>query len=474
MLVNEILPVAPFLANRYLSRQQTKRVASKGEVNFSKAIEGLKKYLENKNDTSSMAYLERKKAAIIGEPAAKQFFIQMIHEFLRDSPQYQNTRYPSYYPNLQEALFQHHLGFGPMSVWFANPTESALVNGTQILFGVKGRNTKVLQPFAYDSITQVEKLIRSLTLKDNSQQLDVTNNWTQVDMYDGTRVTIFQPPLSETYVLIFRQYLFKEYTFEHEAELRTIPSDAVQWFKYLSQLMLSTLTTGIRGSGKTTMIKVIAGARNPQYGVVTAEGGTFEAHMKRDFPERAAYIIALKTELDQMDDLFPAFVRADAHYIMIPEIRSREADLAVKSRERGNGWLGSYHSPYVYNIPLEFADLLLEDQPNRNHHSAYVRAAQAIDVAITMWEDPSGRKIVTGVYAYEYEPETKSFSVTTWMKYNRTKDNWTFHSEMPLYMSERLQDTYPEVLELFLNEFQHLAEKYPFTGQAVRTVQIGG
>ncbi|WP_436664462.1 ATPase, T2SS/T4P/T4SS family (plasmid) [Alicyclobacillus acidoterrestris] len=469
-----VLPTSPFRANEYLRQKQAQQNSDAREVNFGHAIEALRKFLENKQDTSSMTYLERKKAAIIGEPAAKQFFIQVIHEFLRDNPQYQNTKYPSYYPDLPEALFQHHLGFGPMSVWFANPTESAMVNGTQILFGVKGQNTKVLQPFAFDSIQQVEKLIRSLTLKDETQQLDVTNNWTQVDMYDGTRVTIFQPPLSETYVLIFRQYLFREYTFEHEADMRTIPSDAVEWFKLMSRLMLSMLTTGIRGSGKTTLLKVIFGARDSHYGVVTAEGGTFEAHLKRDFPERAPYIIALKSSLDQLDDLFPAFVRADAHYIMIPEVRSREADLAVKSRERGNGWLGSYHSPYVYNIPLEFADLLLEDQPNRNHRAAYIRAAQSIDVAITMWEDPSGRKIATGVYAYEYHPETESFSVTTWMKYDRESDSWVFHSEIPPFMLERLRDTYPDILRQFQSEFERLAQKYPYLGQAVRTVKIGG
>jgi pilus assembly protein CpaF len=477
MSVHELLPREPFRADRYLDELQAGRAREHGQVPFDRVIDAFKQYLGHEvgvDEEVDTDYLNRKYQAIIGEPAAKQYFIQRIHDFLRENPQYQNTRYPSYYANLPEAIFQHHLGFGPMSVWFANPTESATVNGTQILFGVKGKSTKVLQPFEFDSIDQVKRLVRTLTLKDPNNQVNQTNNWTQVDMLDGTRVTIFTPPLSETYVLVFRQYVFNQYTFEHEAEMRTIPADSVRWWKLLSRLMLTMVTTGIRRSGKTTFLKVIFGARDPNLEVVTVERGTFEAHLKRDFPDRAARIIALKSPLDEMTSLFPAFLRSDAHYMMVPEIRSTEVDLLILSRERGNGCLASYHSPYVENIPRELADLSLEAQPNRDHRTTYIRTAQSLDVAITMWEDPTGRKIVTGVYAYDYDHESESYTVTTWMKYHRPTDTWTFHAEIPPQMRQRLEDTYPEVLGSFLQEFKKLEEAHPFQGQAVRRIRIGG
>ncbi|WDL99808.1 ATPase, T2SS/T4P/T4SS family [Alicyclobacillus sp. ALC3] len=478
MTTQELLPSNPFRADAYLDRSQAGQARLMGEVTFDKVIEAFRHYISRELDARDgkedidTEYLARKHRAIIGEKADKQYFIQKVHDFIREFPQYQNTRYPEYYPSLTEAIFQHHLGFGPMSVWFANPTESATVNGTQILFGTHGSSTKQLQPFEFDSIDQVKRLIRTLTLKDADTQVNQTHNWTQVDMVDGTRVTIFTPPLSETYVIVFRQYLFNEFTFESVAKHRTIPGDSVQWWKLLSRLMLTMMTTGIRRSGKTTLLKVIYGARDPDLEVVTVERGTFEAHLKRDFPKRSSRIHSLKSTLEDMNSLFPAFLRSDAHYMMVPEIRSMEVDLLILSRERGNGCLASYHSPYVLNIPLELADLSLEVRPNRDHRATYVRTAQSLDVAITMWEDPTGRKIVTGVYAYEFDHESSSFTVTTWMKYDRQTDAWAFHAEIPPQLKQRLEDTYPDVLVPFLTEFQRLAQAHPLSGQAVRTVRV--
>ena len=470
-----------FDAEQYIARLQAHRALKSGigRVSFQQVIDEFKRYTgyelseSDAKDNEDSEYLDRKHAAIIGEETAKNYFLQRINEFLREFPQYQNAQYPDYYPNISEAIFQHHFGFGPMSVWFANPTESAKVNDTQILFGVKGKDRKVLQRFSFDHVEQVKKLVRTLTARNARNQVNLTNNWTQVDMLNGTRVTIFVPPLSETYMLVFRQYPFSRFTFNAEAEAGTIPLDSVRWWELLSRLMLTMVTSGIVGSGKTTLLKVIYGAREPDLEVVTAERGTFEAHLRRDFPERAPYIGALVSSLDGLNDLFPAFLRSDAHYIVVPEIRSHEVDLLVMSKERGGGALASYHSSYVKNIPLELADLSLEVKPGRDHHTAYKRLAQSIDVVITMNKSKTGRKIVTGVYAYDYDYETDSFSVTTWMKYHVRTDSWTFHAEIPPQLKERLEDSYPFELDEFVEEFTRLAQKYPFTGQTVSRVRIG-
>ena len=471
-----------FDAEQYIMHVQTTRVWKEGagRASFQQVIDEFKRYTgyelsENDvDDNEDSEYLERKHAAIIGEETAKNYFLQKINEFLREYPQFQNALYPDYYPNISEAIFQHHFGFGPMSVWFANPTESAKVNDTQILFGVKGKDRKVLQRFGFDNVEQVKKLVRTLTARNARNQVNLTTNWTQVDMLNGTRVTIFVPPLSETYMLVFRQYPFSKFTFKEEARVKTIPEDSVRWWESMSRLMLTMVTSGSVGSGKTTFIKVIYGAREPDLEVVTAERGTFEAHLRRDFPKRAPYIGALVSSLNGLNDLFPAFLRADAHYIMVPEIRSHEVDLLVMSRERGGGALASYHSSYVKNIPLELADLSLEVKPGRDHRTAYKRLVQSIDVVVTMARDKTGRKIVTGVYAYDYDDETDTFSVTTWMKYHTRTDQWTFHAEIPPRLQERLEETYPFELDEFIGEFQRLAHQYPHTGQAVSRIRLGG
>lgn len=475
--VEALLPAHPFRADAYLQAMQEHHVRTQGEVAFEKTLEAYEAYLEGEQRVGAKAeddtFLLRKHQAMIGDPSARYAFLERIREFLRDRPMHRRTQYPTYYPSLEEAIFEHVYGFGPMSVWFRNPTESATVNGVDILFGVRGKNTKELQPFRYGSIEEVEKLVRTLTLKDPSTQVNQKHNWTQVDMLDGTRVTIFTPPLSESITVIFRQYLMHTYTFEEEARMGTIDPESVLWWKLLSRLMLSMLTTGHRRSGKTTFLKVIYGARDPNLDVLTVERGTFEAHLRRDFPERAAHIMALKSELDDMEALFPAFLRSDAHYILVPEIRSQEVHLAIQSRERADGWLGSYHGKYAENIPLELAHLLLEGKANLDFRSAYIRTAQSIDVVIAMRETAQGTKRVQAVYAYAYDPEREGFTVTPWMRDEGGR--WTYYANIPPRLLERLQaEVEPSLLQGFQEEFQRLAETHPMTQPKVQRLSIGG
>lgn len=479
--IESLLPEHPFRADQYLQAVQEQQVRMFGDIPFDKALAAFSAYMDAQllqrgtKGQDDETFLARKHQAMVGDAAAKHYFFQQIRDFLRAEPVYRRTQYPSYYRSLEEAIFEHLYGFGPMAAWFRDPTESAMVNGVDILFGVPGKNTKELQPYRFDSIEQVEKLVRTLTLKDPSTQVNHKQNWTQVDMLNGTRVTIFTPPLSETLALVFRQYLFRTYSFEEEAKMGTIPAESVEWWKQLSRLMLSMLTTGHRRSGKTTFLKVIYGARDPNLDVLTVERGTFEAHLRRDFPERAAHIIALRSELDGMESLFPAFLRSDAHYILVPEIRSQEVWLAIQSRERADGWLGSYHGQYVANIPLELAHLMLEGQANLDFRSAYIRAAQSVDVVIVMGEDEQGKKRVLEVHAYDYDPDTESFTVTPWMRYHKPSETWTFHDEIPPQLLTRLrQKVQPQLLQAFESEFAALASAFPMEETSVRRLSIGG
>lgn len=456
----------------YLSELQQKHTSLVTDHAFQKACDGFEDYLDQLHDRKGSDYLQRQRDAIIGEPAAQSYFVDEIHSFLRMNPQFQSVAYPRYYPNLAEAIFQHVIGFGPLSVWFRNPTEAAHVIGTNILFQKSGSNRKVLQPFSYESMEQVHKLIRSITLWDPLTQVSATQNWTEVNMFDGTRVTIMVPPLSKVPILIFRQFPFKDHTFEHEAERGTVDKASVRWWKLLSRLMLNMVVTGFRGSGKTTFLKVVYGARDKDLTVVTVERDTFEIRLEEAFPEREAFIIPVRPTLDNMNSLFDLFLRADAHYIIVPEMRSGEIEVVLRSKERGNGYLVTYHGQDMVHLPAEMARLSLTLNSSYHYDSELIRAAKSLQVAVWMDELPSGRKVVLGVYAFDYSEETGMFEVIPWMTYDRQSDTWHYLERIPDAMDKKLREVYPAIYPAFREEFKKLAEDSPMQDEPIHKLLL--
>ncbi|MCF8568148.1 Flp pilus assembly complex ATPase component TadA [Alicyclobacillus tolerans] len=454
----------------YLAQLQQNNTSFVTDHAFQKACDVFEDYLDQLHDRKGSDYLQRQRDAIIGEPAAQSYFVDEIHTFLRMNPQFQSVAYPRYYPNLAEAIFQHVIGFGPLSVWFRNPTEAAHVIGTNILFQKAGSNRKILQPFSYESMEQVQKLIRSITLWDPLTQVSATQNWTEVNMYDGTRVTIMVPPMSKVPVLIFRQFPFKDHTFEGEAERGTVDKTSIRWWKLLSRLMLNTIVTGFRGSGKSTFVKVIYGARDKDLTVVTVERDSFEFRLEEAFPEREPFIIPVRTPLETMDKIFDVFLRADAHYIIVPEMRSGEIEVVLRSKEKGNGYLVTYHGQDMVFLPSEMARLSLALHPSYDYESELIRAARSLQVVVWMDELPSGRKVVLGVYAFDYSEETGIFQVIPWVTYNRESDTWHYLEEIPASMDRKLRELYPDFYAAFRNEFSKLAAQSPM--QKVRIQKL--
>jgi pilus assembly protein CpaF len=296
----------------------------------------------------------------------------------------------------------------------------------------------------------VYRLIRAITMTDASAQISTLDPTLDAEMLDGTRVSILQPPFVRQPVITFRQYPFNTFTFEEEARRCTIDPQAVEWFKQLSRLMLNMIVSGPVRSGKTTLLKVIFGARNPKHTVVTIEREHYEIALSRDFPERAPYLTEGRLSLEDMRSIFPRLLRVDARYIMVPEVRSDEVELLLLSAERGNGYLGSYHSPHVWNIPAELATLSLNAYPNRSYVAEYIRAAQTLDVVITMDKGHGRRKVVTGVYAFEYDDDLRQLNVQPWCLYDPQRDDWLYTAEIPRRLHEKiLRQADPEVQETY-------------------------
>lgn len=464
MIVEALLENNTFDAQAVLSSQQHQTQHIQRGADFNTACARLETYLDSLQTTLGEAeYQRRQTDAIRGETSAVSSFMKEIETFMNENPEYLHMSYPDYYVSRAEALFQETLGMGPMSVWLKHPTEAAKVTGTSILFRVNGQY--VLQPFKYRTVQHVNKLIRSITLGHPEVKINAHNPSGEVDMIDRTRVTILTPPLVDEPTLIFRQYPFSEYTFDHEAVTGAIGEESVELHKALSRIMMNMIVTGPPNTGKTTFLRVIYGARKAMHHVVTLEADSYEFHIKYYFPERAPWIIAMKTSLATLTTIFRRVLRLDPRYGILPEARSaEELELLLLIAERGRGFLATYHSPNIIDIPAEFARHILEGYPNRSYYAEYLRVSRNLDIVISIDETDNGRKLVRGVYAFGFDDNSKELHVRSLCRYIPETDSWVYSAELPPGFRDRgIQRSSLDEYSQFERILSALAKNHPDT-----------
>lgn len=166
----------------------------------------------------------------------------------------------------------------------------------------------------------------------------------------------------------------------------------------------------------------------------------FELNLKRDFPDRL--VIELQANEDQLEQVIRRVLRFYHDFILVPEVRSIEAEAAMMSCEKGvRGMMMSYHNTYVQNIPVELARFILNEYPNRQLENEVIRVGKNLDIVITMdaMKDRSKKK-VTSVSEIYYDPEKQKVYSHLIMKWDAEKNVWRYHNgfsdRMKRYMAE--------------------------------------
>lgn len=440
---------------------------------FKSLVKELRKYFETVFDSSDgrtqQERLELHHRAIIGDMQAKNILVNEIeHYLLRNS--LGSVAYPAYYRDLKEALYHEIFGFGALSIWFDMPdSQYAQVIGTNIFVDDHGK--KVLRPEKFESIERVMEVVRALTMKDPRSRINEDNPNLEVDMYDGTRVSILIPPRSREVTITFRKFIVKSFKLEDFARMKTIPEDSVQFFRLLARLRRNMLITGPVRSGKSTFLKCLVGERDPSDTIVCVEKH-HELHFKRDFPNRP--IVELQADESELNSLFPIILRLDYDYLVVGELRSLECEWAMQGCERGSpGFIGTYHADFPQNIPGQIARLILDYHPSRNYINEVMRVADNIDFVIVMKEMPDGSKKVKSIVELSFDSFTLEVTTREIMRYEKESDQWVFKNDLSQFLVAKMYDFNKELADAFIAELSRLEQKYPMTESNIVRVHEG-
>ena len=121
------------------------------------------------------------------------------------------------------------------------------------------------------------------------------------------------------------------------------------------------LVSGETGSGKTEFIKYLASKIKEDEKIITIED-TLELHLDKIYPTRD--IVAMKTNnIASYSDVLVACMRQNPRWILLSEVRSAEAVLAVRnSISSGHNILSTIHSDKASSIPMRLYSLLESSQ----------------------------------------------------------------------------------------------------------------
>lgn len=412
------------------------------------AFEGLKTqvldYFKEKFEKSRSheqeSWITKQHEAITGVSSSIEWIKRETEEFLRRSNMLA-TPYPAYYSDLIEATYQETYGLGPISTWWKHPkfedSQAARIFGTNIFFEIPGEQDE-LQAIKYNSEAEVLRVAKQLSLRKLNTAFNAHNPSLQVDMADGTRVTIIIPPWSVRPLIIFRNFTKKKPTLNSIQSYGTFSEPIAKILRTISKGRGTTVVCGPVKSGKTTLLSALIAERDKYDKMVILQQGFDELRVSESYPDYAVMELLINDE--NKKEIFDLVLRSDYEYIVVGELRSKEAEVFLKATERGKpGALTSYHTPDLIAIPSQLADIILDEHPTKSYEAQYQRVARNIHFAISMEELPDRSKRLINITVFDWNPETKEFKVHELVKYDYHSKAWSYTDYIPKRVFEILE-----------------------------------
>ena len=446
----------------------TAKNATVNDIEFNVLWLKVKEHFSSLYDSNNVSNEDKEKrneieeAATIGKEKESKIIMSEIEAFLQEK-NWIGASYPtSCYDSLVEAVFHEIYRFGVFAKWGKVPQSvSAKIKGNKMLFKINGHFVE--QPERLRE-GQVEEIIRTLQMRIPGLQINKSNPSEEFDMDDGTRIKVMIPPRTPMPVIVFRRFVVRNYSFENQVALKTIPKSDVQLYKDLARTHLNTVIAGQVESGKSTFLKSMYGARKSIYSSILIENHP-ETYIWRDFPERDCDELYLNGQRSDIQAAISDALRIDHDFIMFQEVRGAEAEGAIASTERGTrGLLMTYHITEPEDTPRQLAQHIVDEFPARNQEREIKRIASKLDIGITMKSIGNGQKRVTSVYEICFERASGKAWINYLIKWDPKTDSWTYNADVSNDLLEKMSDFDEEIAEGFLITLQERELISPLIG----------
>ncbi len=233
---------------------------------------------------------------------------------------------------------------------------------------------------------------------------------------DGSRVQAVVAPAADDgpYVAI-RRFLRSTLGMSQLVELNALTAEAASLLTALVRSRLNVVVAGGTGSGKTSLLNILAGVLPPEERLIVIEDSR-EIQVDR---EHVVYLEARNQSRSSgssvsIRDLFRASLRMRPDRIVIGELRGGEALDLIQAMVSGHGGcLTTLHATYPHDTLTRLETMALMSDLNLPLPALRLQIGSAVQVIVQLGRQPDGQRVVTHIVevaGYDWESQTYQLS----------------------------------------------------------------
>ena len=456
--------------HRVIDDKEEKSIAI--STTFTDVVEMVKNHFANiysEEDVPSTEKVKRQSLehkAILGEEEAEKILTEEVQTFLREN-NLLGVKFPGVFETIQQAIYHELYRFGVFYKWkkFID-SPSAMIQGKEIWFKINGEFVKQEEELRDDA--HISEIIRIFQVGSKRLKLNESNPQAEIETKDGLRIKIMIPPAALIPTIVFRRFVVKVFSFNEQANRQTIPFEDVPFFNNISNLYLNTIIAGEVESGKSTMLKTFYGARDPKKVAILIETSP-ETFLKRDFPDRLVH--DFYTVHGDIKQVIADALRIDHDYLIVQEVRGLEAEGAIGGTERGTrGLLMTYHITDPGNTPIQLAQHIVDEFPNRRQVNEIRRIAKTLDIGITMATMKGNKKKLTSLYEICFDTNEDKAWINYLIVYNQRTGQWEYNSSVSEQLIFRMKKYNEELANEVLEHLKNRELKFPMQSEPIQNI----
>jgi pilus assembly protein CpaF len=244
------------------------------------------------------------------------------------------------------------------------------------------------------------------------KKLDEDNPVLHAQLPDGSRLAAVIPPVVRpSPALTIRKFTSRHYTVEDLIARGTLTRPHADFLSAQIADGKTLLISGGTGTGKTTLLRILADAIPIEQRIVVIED-TSELHIQKP------NILAVECQTDtfkthiSFDDLLKSALRWRPDRIIVGEVRGIEARTLLDSLNTGHaGSLATIHANSAEKALHRFANLVMRNHAQTTFTDTEAEIGEAVDFVVHIERQP-GRRFVREVLAISgYDRDAKRFHI---------------------------------------------------------------
>ena len=244
------------------------------------------------------------------------------------------------------------------------------------------------------------------------KRLDEDNPLLNAQLPDGSRIAAVIPPVVRPApALTIRKFTSRRFTVDDLIARGTLSASLAEFLSDQIRTGKTVLISGGTGTGKTTLLNVLAQAIPDEERIVVIED---TAELRIQKPN----VMAVECQTDtfkariSFDDLLKSALRWRPDRIILGEVRGTEARTLLDSFNTGHaGSLATIHANSAEKALHRFANLVMRSHAQSTFSDTEAEIGEAVDFVVHIERKP-GSRVVREVLAIQgYDRDAKQFMI---------------------------------------------------------------